>query len=92
MDRNKLIQKRNEYKHRVEQLERYMDGTKQTSFLYINENSPYQQRRDSCDSDIVRTEQDDYNDKAKVSTYIFLGKTNNKALTFFFFRCAIVLL
>ncbi|KAG2237583.1 hypothetical protein INT48_004485 [Thamnidium elegans] len=65
MDRNKLIQKRNEYKHRVEQLERYMDGTKQTSFLYINENSPYQQRRDSCDSDIVRTEQDDYNDKAK---------------------------
>lgn len=73
MDRNKLIQKRNEYKHRVEQLERYMNGTKQTSFLYINENSPYQQRRDSCDSDIVRTEQDDYNDKAKVSTYIFLA-------------------
>lgn len=67
MDRNKLIQKRNEYKHRVEQLDRYMNGTKQhQTSLYINEDSPYQQRRDSCDSDIFRTEQDEYNDKAKV--------------------------
>ncbi|KAI9354702.1 hypothetical protein BD770DRAFT_324684 [Pilaira anomala] len=66
MDHNKLIQKRNEYKHRVEQLDRYMNGTKQhQTSLYINENSPHQQRRDSCDSDIFRTEQDEYNDKAK---------------------------
>lgn len=65
MDRNKLIQKLNEYKHRVEQLGRYMDARKHSS-LYINENSPYQHRRDSCDSEIIRTEQDEYNDKAKV--------------------------
>lgn len=65
MDRTKLIQKLNEYKHRVEQLGRYMNATKPSS-LYINENSPYHQRRDSSDSEIVRTEQDDYNDKAKV--------------------------
>ncbi|KAI7902573.1 uncharacterized protein BX663DRAFT_472916 [Cokeromyces recurvatus] len=34
--------------------------------LYINENSPYH-RRDSTDSDISRTEEDDYNDRAKFS-------------------------
>lgn len=68
MDRNKMIQKLNEYKHRIEQLERYMETTRSTSTsLYINENSPYQQRRDSTDSEIFRTEEDDYNDKAKVS-------------------------
>lgn len=67
MDRNELIQKLNEYRHRVEQLERYMETTKtNTASLYINENSPYQQRRDSADSDFVRTLEDDYNDRAKV--------------------------
>jgi calpain-7 len=67
MDRNKLIQKLNEYRHRIEQLERYMETTKTNSTsLYINENSPYQQRRDSRDSDITRTQEDDYNDRAKV--------------------------
>ncbi|KAI7894172.1 uncharacterized protein EV154DRAFT_415548 [Mucor mucedo] len=66
MDRNELIGKLNEYKHRVEQLGRYMNATKPSS-LYINENSPYQQRRESFDSEIIRTEQDDYNDKAKFS-------------------------
>jgi phosphopantetheine adenylyltransferase len=68
IDRNKLIQKLNEYKHRVEQLERYMETTKTNSTtIYINENSPYQQRRDSTDSEIIRTEEDDYNDRAKVN-------------------------
>lgn len=63
-----MIQKLNEYKHRIEQLQRYMVTTKTTSTsLHINENSPYQQRRDSTDSEIFRTEEDDYNDKAKVS-------------------------
>ena len=66
MDRNKLIQKLNEYRHRIEQLDRYTDATKNNSTaLYVNENSPYQ-RRDSTASNIVRTEEDDYNDKAKV--------------------------
>ncbi|KAF1798666.1 hypothetical protein V8B55DRAFT_1523513 [Mucor lusitanicus] len=68
MDRNKMIQKLNEYKHRIEQLERYMKTTRATSTsLYINENSPYQQRRDSTDSEIFRTEEDDFNDRAKFS-------------------------
>lgn len=68
MDRNKLIQKLNEYRHRIEQLERYMDATKTNSpSLYINENSPYQkQRRESCESEIHLTEEDELNDKAKV--------------------------
>lgn len=46
-----------------------METTKANSpSIYINENSPYQQyqRRDSTDSEIVRTEEDKYNDKAKV--------------------------
>lgn len=68
MDRNKMIQKLNEYKHRIEQLERYMETKKATSTsLHINENSPYQQRRDSTDSEILVTEEDDYNDRAKVN-------------------------
>lgn len=67
LDRNKLIQKLNEYRHRIEQLERYMDATKTNSpSLYINENSPYQkQRRESCESEIHLTEEDELNDKAK---------------------------
>jgi calpain-7 len=76
MDRNKLIQKLNEYRHRIEQLERYMDATKANSpSIYINENSPYQQhqRRDVSDSEIARTEEDEYNDKANVYKAFFFS-------------------
>lgn len=78
MDRNKLIQKLNEYRHRIEQLERYMDATKSNSpSLYINENSPYQQqRRESRESEIIRTEEDELNDKAKVCKRVFIPENS----------------
>lgn len=68
-DRQKLIQKLNEYKHRIEQLERYLGGIKPTrknTSIYINENSPYQSRRDLFETDIERSVQDEWMEKAKV--------------------------
>lgn len=49
-----------------------METTKLNSpSLYINEHSPYQRRdnQEEDDSDFERTEEDDYNDKAKVIDY-----------------------
>ncbi|ORE08732.1 cysteine proteinase [Rhizopus microsporus var. microsporus] len=69
-DRQKLIQKLNEYKHRIEQLERYLDGIKPTrknTSIYINENSPYQSRRDLFETEIERSIQDEWIEKAKFS-------------------------
>lgn len=65
---DKLTQKLKEYQHRLEQLEQYMKNTKTTnnSSLYINEDSPYQKRRDLFDSDFERTEQDEWMEKAQV--------------------------
>ncbi|ORE22938.1 cysteine proteinase [Rhizopus microsporus] len=66
----KLIQKLNEYKHRIEQLERYLGGIKPTrknTSIYINENSPYQSRRDLFETDIERSIQDEWMEKAKFS-------------------------
>lgn len=80
LDKNKLIQKLNEYKHRLEQLERYMDSTKVTnnSSLYINEDSPYQKRRDLFDSNFEKTEQDKWIEKAQV-TFLYLCKQEEHA-------------
>ncbi|OBZ91745.1 Calpain-7 [Choanephora cucurbitarum] len=67
-DRNEILQKINRYRHRVEQLERYMETTKSNSpSLYINDQSPHKYRRDSIDSDDERTIEDDYADKGKFS-------------------------
>ncbi|KAI8979256.1 hypothetical protein BDF20DRAFT_868518 [Mycotypha africana] len=66
IDHNELLQKLNQYRQRVEQLNHLLVLTKiNPSSLYINENSPHQQRRDSNDSDISRTEEDEYTEKAE---------------------------